>query len=318
MKTLMTLGAPGVIIISAAALVMTLAEGSAVVSQAARGYPLAAIGLALILAWRLERSRLFAVGAALLTTHLIFQPWSLADQQLLNLLTATFVPIGFACLTLFDDARFSMQRAAGQLLVIFAPVAIAAFFSAADPQGAVTTITRDYVDPIYTDWVGVPQLSALTAIIAIAISLVRAVRKQRAAEAGILYIIVACVLAFAAPPATATRALWILVAALLLIVSLVETAYRMAFYDELTGLPARRALKSMLAALEAPYAIAIVDIDRFKSFNDEHGHHVGDQVLRMVAARLAQVGPEAEPSAAAARNSPWSLPVWTHARRILT
>ena len=290
MKTFMTLAAPGVIIMTAATLVVTLADQSAVVSQAARGYPLAAIGLALILAWRLERNRLFAAAAALLTIHLVFQPWSLADQQLLNLLAATFVPIGFACLTLLDDARFSVQRSVGQLLVIFAPAAVAAFFSAGDTQGAVTTITRDYVDPIYMDWLGVPQLSALAAIVAIAISLVRAIRTQRAAEAGIVWIIVACVVALSAAPATPARAVWILAAALVLNVALVETAYGMAFYDELTGLPARRALKSTLAALEAPYAIAVVDIDRFKSFNDEHGHHVGDQVLRMVAARLARVG----------------------------
>src|SRR6185369_8506871 len=69
----------------------------------------------------------------------------------------------------------------------------------------------------------------------------------------------------------------------------VETSYIMAYYDELTGVPARRAFNEALFALEFPYAIAVVDIDHFKSFNDTYGHETGDHVLRLVAARLARV-----------------------------
>jgi diguanylate cyclase (GGDEF)-like protein len=55
---------------------------------------------------------------------------------------------------------------------------------------------------------------------------------------------------------------------------------------ELTGLPGRRALNEQLLKLGSRYAIAMVDIDHFKLFNDDHGHDVGDQLLRMVGARL--------------------------------
>ena len=63
----------------------------------------------------------------------------------------------------------------------------------------------------------------------------------------------------------------------------------MAFRDDLTGLPSSRALPETLSALGSVYAIAMVDIDHFKKFNDRHGHDVGDQVLRMVASRLGRV-----------------------------
>ena len=64
----------------------------------------------------------------------------------------------------------------------------------------------------------------------------------------------------------------------------------MAFRDELTGLPGRRALDERLKATGRSYAVAMVDVDHFKKFNDTHGHDVGDQVLKLVASRLAGVG----------------------------
>jgi GGDEF domain-containing protein len=76
----------------------------------------------------------------------------------------------------------------------------------------------------------------------------------------------------------------------ILLVAVLQESHRMAFRDELTGLPGRRALEEALLALGPVYAIAMVDVDHFKKFNDTHGHDVGDQVLRLVAARLAEIG----------------------------
>jgi len=73
-------------------------------------------------------------------------------------------------------------------------------------------------------------------------------------------------------------------------VAMVETGYRLAYHDELTGLPGRRAFNQALLSLNTRFAIAMVDVDHFKNFNDTYGHETGDQVLRMVAARLAKVG----------------------------
>src|SRR3990170_3279230 len=63
----------------------------------------------------------------------------------------------------------------------------------------------------------------------------------------------------------------------------------MAFRDELTRLPGRRALNEALQQTGGQYAVAMVDIDHFKKFNDTYGHDVGDQVLKMVASRLDEV-----------------------------
>lgn len=66
-------------------------------------------------------------------------------------------------------------------------------------------------------------------------------------------------------------------------------SYFLAYRDELTGLASRRALYNLVLSLGRKYSVAMLDIDHFKKFNDTYGHDVGDQVLRLVAAKMAQV-----------------------------
>ncbi len=68
---------------------------------------------------------------------------------------------------------------------------------------------------------------------------------------------------------------------------------RAALHDALTGLPNRVLLADRLsqaiAAAERTghvFALAYLDLDGFKQINDRHGHDAGDEVLKVVAARL--------------------------------
>lgn len=75
-------------------------------------------------------------------------------------------------------------------------------------------------------------------------------------------------------------------------------AYRyeqMAMIDVLTGVSSRRRLEDVLereldrARRGRPVSVILLDMDRFKSVNDRHGHEAGDDVLRSVARVLQQV-----------------------------
>src|SRR2546429_9057584 len=78
-------------------------------------------------------------------------------------------------------------------------------------------------------------------------------------------------------------------AGVILLPAVLRESHRLAFRDELTNLPSRRALEERLTGLGPTYAIGMIDVDNFKQFNDAHGHHIGDQVLKLVAARLATI-----------------------------
>lgn len=79
-------------------------------------------------------------------------------------------------------------------------------------------------------------------------------------------------------------------AGLVCVWGVLRSSYSMAYRDELTGLLGRRALNERLRSLGRRYSIAMLDVDHFKRFNDTHGHDVGDEVLKLVASRVRQVG----------------------------
>jgi len=71
--------------------------------------------------------------------------------------------------------------------------------------------------------------------------------------------------------------------------SVLKDSFTMAFKDELTGIPSRRALMQYVQTLGRKYTVVMSDIDHFKKFNDTYGHDVGDEVLKLVASKLANV-----------------------------
>ena len=74
-----------------------------------------------------------------------------------------------------------------------------------------------------------------------------------------------------------------------------QAAMTIALTDDLTGLANRRCFQGLLAdriragkESGARFAVGLIDLDDFKPVNDNHGHPVGDETLRQVAARLAK------------------------------
>jgi diguanylate cyclase (GGDEF)-like protein len=139
------------------------------------------------------------------------------------------------------------------------------------------------------DRLPVSQLALIVFIAALVLLVVRFIWRPKPLEGGFFWTLVAAFLALNAVSHGRAPGLYFTTAGMILVVALIEMSYHMAFLDELTGLPGRRAFNEAVLKLGDSYTLAMVDIDHFKKFNDTHGHDCGDQVLRMVAACLAEV-----------------------------
>ncbi len=143
------------------------------------------------------------------------------------------------------------------------------------------------LEHVQYQWPGTGRLGPIIFGIALVLALVRFALRPRATEAGIVWALVAVSLAFGFAGGRLIARLYLATGGVVLIIALVETSYVLAYGDELTGLPARRALNNLLSELTPPYAVAMIDIDHFKQFNDTYGHQTGDQLLRKLAGVLA-------------------------------
>ena len=200
-----------------------------------------------------------------------------------------FVPANLALFSLLSERGLFNVFGLRRLLIIATELAFTFWLV----QAGVTT---------FAEWVAAPGFDLVWlrsspipqgAIAVMALSLVvvsaRTLRQDAPVDAAMVGALVA--FGFAIEQATQPNSfgLFTSCAALLLLIGVLQDSRRMAFRDELTGLPSRRALNERLMGLGHEFAIAMLDVDHFKQFNDTHGHDVGDQVLRMVAAELARV-----------------------------
>lgn len=139
-------------------------------------------------------------------------------------------------------------------------------------------------------WTSLPELSLSVHILAFLILSVRLGLTRSPIGGGFLGATVAGALAFLNVSESSSVQIFLITAMAILTTSILQVVYRMAFIDELTGIPGRRALMMDMRKLGPNYVIAMCDIDHFKQFNDTYGHNIGDQVLRMVAGQLSRVG----------------------------
>ena len=241
---------------------------------------------AVALAWRFNRSRIVFAAVAV---------WA-GSEAALALPAGTARAAVTVCVPLLL-AIFSLVQERGLVTPIglsrWALLGVAALgvLSLRQPQNAA--LGHWLTEPVFPlPWMFDPGLSRpgiLVFLAALGVLTWRLVKSRGAIDTGLLGALVGGAFVLHTPGGHAERLVYMGAVGLILLLSMVEASYTLAYRDELTSLPGRRALNETLQQLGGTYTLAMVDIDHFKKFNDSFGHDAGDQCLRYVAARLAAV-----------------------------
>jgi diguanylate cyclase (GGDEF)-like protein len=297
-RKLLALVAPeGLLLVAAAALVYWGAASPGA-GPVVRLYPAVVVAAGLFLGWRFQRGRLLLALLALVLADRAMV-WLVAPASAASYagpatvrLVAMVLPATLAVLALIAErgvlTAVGLRRFAA--LVGVAALAFATWLLAdVYPAEVARVLDAALLPASFLSWLPAGQPAALVTLIAIGSLVGRTIWRPDAQARGFLWAAIGGAVAVNAGPAEGRSTLYFANAGLVLVVAAVESAYAMAYHDELTSLPARRALNEALQRIDGPYTVAMVDIDHFKQFNDTYGHDVGDQVLRMVAERLGRV-----------------------------
>jgi diguanylate cyclase (GGDEF)-like protein len=254
--------------------------------------PYAVFGAALLLAWRFHRPGVALACAALGLSEIALR--LLASEapptRAIADAVAVLLPLDLAVLLAIPPERFNRRAAAAALGVLAVQSALVTLFTEPPARGLAALVGAAIVPGLPRRIAGLGQPALVACVVALAFAVMRFARRPGAIGGGALCAIIASAAALASGPGTLDATIWLAAAGVVLGVSVIEASHGLSYADPLTGLPARRALEQHLARLASRYAIAMVDVDHFKRVNDDHGHAVGDQVLRMVAASLERPG----------------------------
>jgi len=256
-------------------------------------YLIAVAGL--LLAFHFHRGRPFFALSLLVFAHWLSRTYlttgieGLANKSLFNLLLL-FIPFNFVMLTVMREK--GIFTAAGRVRVVFFGCQ-ACIAAALHSNFSLATIANIFANPLITNILAktaIPQALVVLLVLELLGILIFAIIRQSPIDSGFFGAAVAFVLASNWVDNPSLLVAFSSAAAAIITVSILQDSYNMAFRDELTGIPARRALNEALHGVGRTYVIAMADVDHFKKFNDTYGHDVGDQVLKLVAKKLAGVG----------------------------
>ncbi|MFD2640480.1 GGDEF domain-containing protein [Pseudomonas japonica] len=212
------------------------------------------------------------------------------DAAVVFHLVCLLLPMLFALFSAWQERTHLFQDMVARFAVLLAVGSVALGLEQSYPQILLTWLAEIRWPALHGQWMSLIQMSYPMFFLAFVVLVAQYLREPRPLHAaqiiGLIGIFWMLPQTFILPFTLNIMCSQVM---LMIAAAVSHEAYQMAFRDELTGLPGRRALNERMQRLGRNYVLAMTDVDHFKKFNDTHGHDVGDQVLRLVASKLSKV-----------------------------
>jgi diguanylate cyclase (GGDEF)-like protein len=285
MRSLLRFAFPGGFVLAAAALFWRPVAASDWMASVGPLFATLLWGLGVLLALLFKQVRAAVIQGGLILLWAAIGAVGLGDDALLYRFLLVHLPLAaLLVLVLPQQGLLRADKGLAVLVFVLHPAAVTLLLTSR-PEWAAAVVDWP---PLL--WTARLLAGALLWLPALALALWRWRRRGDVMDAGLFWAFPAVWLGLLwMPRLDAARMAW-LAGGVILILAVLEKAYRFAYRDELTGIPSRRAMAEQVESLGGQFAVAMVDIDHFKAINDTYGHAVGDQVLRKVASRVEAVG----------------------------
>jgi diguanylate cyclase (GGDEF)-like protein len=292
LKEILSFFLPGGLLAVVSVILVNLDKVQAHLGAISFAYPPIVYSAGILLGCRFNRSALVFGAISIALCQWCLTHFSSGHPALMQRLAfdaaVLLLPLNLLVLSFVKERGFITPVGIMRLSVILAQPFLMGMAVGPDPGRFVSLFEKDILPWTYLPDLRVHQAGTIIFFLALSVIARRYFRTRSAKESGIFWSLVMLLIALNTAD-QAQAAFHFASASFILLLSVIELSHAMAFKDELTGLPARRALRDDLLKLGPDYCLAMLDIDHFKKFNDTHGHDVGDQVLCMVASKLAGV-----------------------------
>ncbi len=295
LQTLLSFFLPGGVLVLAISFILLRGFPPLTLPLLVRIYPYVVLAAGIWFGWHFNRSRLIFVIVTLALADrflLVFAEGSAASVgagRIVYNAVCILLPLNLVVFSLVKERGFITWHGKWPLGMVFLQIIIVTVIGAWKQLGLSTFLEFSFIKLPLFNLIPMAQPGLVAFGAAFFILIFRYVQHRGSIECAFFWTLVSSFFALALGDIGPMSTIFFATAGLVLVISVIETSFNLSFYDDLTGLPARRAFNETISKIGRHFTVAMIEVDSFKKINDRYGLLVGDQVLRMVATKLGKV-----------------------------